>query len=228
MIQLHQPANDEGLGFAMRPRPSMRLLKRVLVDGSHSIGQRVLVAGTGCDGLTEWLNSFGFDVDSLETTPLELAASDLNWSTFDLILVNDADRYRGNLLDSDLRLMTAQLVSRLKPGGDFVVIRDTVRGAIGDSSNRNSHDAVCWTRHLACFPGRLETTTFPASWFSRSTWHWMLGQGSAPAELTVSLRIPSERLTVEQWQDHARRGLVTGAACCGSAALPLHPQRNTA
>ena len=228
MIQLHQPANQENAGFAMRPRPSRQLLKRVLVGGGHSIGQRVLVIGTGCGELIEWLNSLGFDVDSLGKSSLELTAGESSRSMFDLILVDDFDRYRGSLLDLSLRLVTAQLLSRLKPGGDLVVIRAAARGPMDDSSTSTSHDAVCWTRHLACFPGRLETTEFSASWFSRSTWHWMLGRGSAPAELTVSLRIPSERLTVEQWQDHARRGLLTGAAACCSAALPLQRQRDAA
>ena len=224
MIQLHQPANDEAAGFSKRSRPSLRLLKRVLVGGGHSIGQRVLVVGTGCDELIEWLNSLGFDVDSQGKTPLELTAGDSSWSAFDLILVDDFERYRGSLLELGLRLMTAQLLSRLKPGGDLVVIHDAGR----DSSNNTAHDAVCWTRHLACFPGQLETTEFPAPWFSRSTWHWMLGRGSAPAELTVSLRTPSERLTVEQWQEHAQRGLLTGAATCCSATLPLQHQRDAA
>jgi len=228
VIQLHQPANGEDAGFVMRPRLSMQLLKRVLVDGGHSIGQRVLVAGTGCDELIEWLNSLGLDADSLGKTSIESTAGDSIESMFDLILVDDFDRYRGNLLDLGLRSVTAQLLSRLKPGGDLVVIRDAARGPVGDSSNSTSHDAVCWTRHLACFPGRLETTEFSASWFSRSTWNWMLGRGAVPAELTVSLRIPSERLTVEQWQDHARRGLLTGAACCCSATLPLQRQCDAA
>lgn len=228
MIQLHQPANDECAGFAMRPRPSMHLLKRVLVGGGHSIGQRVLVVGTDCDELIEWLSALGLDVDSLGETSLELAAGESSWSAFDLILVDDFDRYRGSLLNQGLRLLTAQLLSRLKPGGDFVVIRDAACGPMDDSSNSTSHDAVCWTRHLACFPGQLETTEFPAPWFSRSTWHWMLGRGSVPAELTVSLRIPSERLTVEQWQDHARYDLLTGATCCCSATLPLQRQRDAA
>ena len=228
MIQLHQPANGEDAGFSRRPRPSRQLLKRVLVGGGHSIGQRVLVAGTGCDELIEWLDSLGFDVDSLGETPLELTAGDSSGSAFDLILVDDFERYRGGLLELGLRLMTAQLLSRLKPGGDFVVIQDAARGPMGDSSSNTAHDAVCWTRHLACFPGQLATNVFPTPWFSRSTWHWMLGQGSAPAELTVSLRTPSERLTVEQWQEHARRGLLTGAASCCSAFRPHQRQRDAA
>lgn len=228
MIQLHQPAHDEHAGFSRRPRPSRQLLKRVLVGGGHSIGQRVLVAGTGCDELIEWLNSLGFEVDSLGWTPPELTAGDAGGSAFDLILMNDFERYRGSLLELGLRLMTAQLLSRLKPGGDLVVIHDAAREPTGDSSGNTAHDAACWTRHLACFPGQLETTQFPAPWFSRSTWNRLLGRGCAPAESTVSLRTPSERLTVEQWREHARRGLLTGADSCCAAALPFVQQRGAA
>ena len=134
----------------------------------------------------------------------------------------------GVLANGVPRVVTARFLSRLKPGGDLVVIREAGCGPSGDSSNSTAHDAVCWTRHLACFPGQLETTEFPAPWFSHSTWHWMLGRGSTPAELMVSLRIPAERLTVEQWQDHARRGLPTGATGCCSAALSLSRQRDAA
>lgn len=228
VIQIHKPANGDGVGFAMRPRPSMPLLKRVLVGGGHSIGQRVLVAGSDSEGLMEWLNSLGFDVDSLDTASLDLAAGDSSGAMFDLILVEDFDRYRGSLLDMGSRLLTAQLLSRLKLGGDFVVIRDAALDPTAHTSSRTSHDAACWTRHLACFPGRFESTVFPASWFSRGTWHWMLGYGSAPAELMVSLRIPLDRLTPEEWQAHARRGLLTGEADCCSVAIPVRHQRHAA
>ena len=186
------------------------------------------MAGNGCYELREWLNSLGFEVDSLGATPLEVTAGESSGSAFDLILVDDFEGYRGSLLELGLRLMTAQLLSRLKPGGDLVVIHGAARGPMGDSSSNAAHDAVCWTRHLACFPGQLESTEFPAPWFSRSTWHWMLGRGSTPAEMMVSLRTPSERLTVEQWQEHARRGLLTSATACCPAALPLVHQRDAA
>lgn len=227
MIQLHQPANDDGVGLTVRPRPSVQLMKRVLVDGGHSIGQRVLVAGKGCNLLTEWLDSLGLEVDSLDTPPLESTTGDLTQSMYDLILVDGFDQYRDSLLDLGVRLATAQFLSRLRPGGDFVVIRDAANQLIGEPSRSTSHDAICWTRHLACFPGNLESTSFPASWFSRGTWHWLLGKGPRPSELMVSLRIPFERLTIEQWQDHARRGLLTGSTCC-SESLPLAHQRRAA
>lgn len=193
--------------------------------GGHSIGQRMLVAGTGCDELTDWLNSLGFDVEALRDATVESAASESPPSAFDLILVDELDQYRGNLLELNSRLVTAQLLSWLKPGGDFVVIRDAAAGSVGALAESTSHDAVCWTRHLACFPGRLETAEFPAPWFSRNTWQWLLGHGSAPAELAVSLRTPAERLAVSEWQEHAQRGLLTGAACCCPAALPIQRPR---
>ncbi|MBC8113386.1 MAG: hypothetical protein H7062_03345 [Candidatus Saccharimonas sp.] len=227
MIQIHQPANNDA-DSVMRPRPSAQLLRRVLVRGGHSIGQHVLVAGTGCDELTDWLNALGFDVETLGDATLESAVGESHLSAFDLILVDDLEQYRANLLELSLRLVTAQLLSCLKPGGDFVVIRDAASGSIGSSTHSILHDAVCWTRHLACFPGRLETAEFPAPWFSRNTLHWLLGHGSAPAELAVSLRAPAERLTIAEWQEHARRGLLTGATFCCSAAKPDQRQRQAA
>ncbi len=221
MIQIHQPESDHGAGSFMRPRPSRQLMRRVLLQGDHLIGQHVLVAGTDCDELTDWLYSLGFDVETLQEATLESATGDSPASAFDLIVVDGFDPYRGNLLELNSRLVTAELLSRLKPGGDFVVIRDAAPSSLGAPTDGSSHDAVCWTRHLACFPGRLETSEFPAPWFSRTTWHWLLGRGAARNELAVLLKTPAERRDLADWQEHARRGPLTGAACCSSAAMPM-------
>ena len=228
MIQIRQPENDNGMPTVLRPRPSRQLVRRILVQGHHGIGQHVLVAGTGCDELTGWLHVLGFEVETLDHGTFGPAVCDSHQSAFDLILVDDLDPYRSNLLELDSRLVTAQMLSCLKPGGDFVVIRDAAFDSNGVPTNGKSHDAACWTRHLACFPGRFETAAFPAPWFSRNTWHWLLGQGSAPPELAISLRTPSEQLTTAEWQAHARRGLLTEAACCCSEAVPLQHRRRTA
>lgn len=227
MVGIHQLANATSTASVQRPRPSRRLLRRVLVRGGHSIGQHVLVAGTGCDELIDWLNSLGFDVESLPEAALESATGDSPASPFDLILVNELDQYRGDLLELNSRRVTAELLSRLKPGGDFVVIRDVASTSSSAPKNGAAHDAVCWTRHLACFPGRVEAFEFPVPWFSRHTWHWLLGRGAARAELVVSLKTPAERMTLADWREHARRGPLTGAACCSSAAWPM-PHRHRA
>jgi hypothetical protein len=227
VIQIHQPTNDD-TGSVLRPRPSPQLLRRVLVHGGHLIGQHVLVAGTGCDELVDWLNALGFDVESLKTAPLEPAVTQSNSSAFDLIMVDQLDQHCGSLLEFNSRLVTARLLSCLNPGGDFVVIRDAAFSFNGCPTEGSSHDAACWIRHLACFPGQLDTTEFRAPWFSRNTWHWLLGRGSALPELVVSLRVPAERLTVAEWQEHARRGLLTGATCCCSAAVPVQRRRQAA
>ena len=186
------------------------------------------MAGTGCDELTDWLITLGFEVETLSDAALGSAVFDSHQSAFDLILVDELGQYRGSLLELSSRLVTAQLLSCLKPGGDFVVIRDAAFGSNGSPTRIASHDAACWTRHLACFPGQLETAEFPAPWFSRNTWLWLLGHGSAPAELAVSLRTPAERLSIAEWQEHARRGLLTGAASCCSAAMPVQHQHRAA
>lgn len=203
-------------------------MRRVLVRGGHSIGQRVLVVGTGCGELADWLNSLGFEVETRNDATSGSSVGESHSSAFDLVLVDELDPYRGNLLELGSRLVTAQLLSCLKPGGDFVVIRDAGSDSVGASTNDQSHDAACWTRHLACFPGRQETAAFPAPLFSRSTWRWLLGHGAARVELAVSLRIPAERLSVAEWQDHARRGLLTGTACCHSAEPRTRRQREAA
>jgi len=228
VIQIHQPDPDGDSPSVVHPRPSRQLVRRILVQGHHGIGQRVLVAGTGCDELTGWLDDLGFEVETWGSAALELTKSLPSPSTFDLILVDDLHEHRGNLLELNSRLVTARLLTCLKPGGDLVVIRDAAFDAHGVPTTTSTHDAVCWTRHLACFPGRLETAAFPAPWISQNTLSWLLGRGSLPPELAVSLRIPTEPLMSREWQEHARRGLLTGTNCCRTEAVPLSPARRAA
>jgi hypothetical protein len=233
MIRLHDPAGCETTP-ASGPSLSTTLLRRVLVGGRHTIGQRVLVAGSRCGELVERLRGLGYDVDALgfrgqnplsvwpegtglDTRAAQLLRGELNaGESYDLILITELDRYRGSLVGLDARLTTARLLACLKPEGEFVVVHEVL--------HKEFHDSACWTRHLACFPGHLETLESSNCWFRWPVWNWLRTGARPRRDLAISLRAPLERLSAREWYEHARRGLLTGAGACCSAAAPQHQQ----
>lgn len=237
MIRLHQPAAESS-----RNAPSLmpaRLLRRVLVGRGHSIGKRVLVIGS--DGaLAEWLFELGYEVASENDEPRQLSQfvaepHDFNLAScgeqaspegdelFHLVLIDGRDSHHDSLLELSRRRMTARLLAKLKPGGDLVVLRPSAKSAI--------HNAACWARHLACFPGRLETEELPRSWLERlAVWQRKNADvfRSSQRDLVVSFRIPQEPLSTLEWQQHAQRGLLTGSGSCCAAVEEFHSRLRAA
>lgn len=214
-----------------RPPLPARLLRRILIDGNHTIGQHVLIAGAHCGETAEWLDELGFNVEAIDDSSERLSArqrsgarfeirlakldgtDDLGDIPFDLIVADELSLHRENLLCLRARLATAELLAQLKPEGELVIVREP--------GNPGQHDVACWTRHLACFPGRLDTFEYPTPIFSRDMVQWML-RGIRPEPfLTVSLKTPVERLSLVEWCQHAQRGLLTSSNCCPGSVASL-------
>ncbi len=220
-----RPFPSDGLSHISVTQPPLpaRLLRRVLVGGNHTIGQHVLVAGDHCGEMAEWLDELGFDVEAIDDSMERLSArqhsgarfeihfakldgSDNLGAPYDLIIADDVNMHRENLLSLRARVATAELLAQLKPEGELVIVREP--GTLGH------HDVACWTRHLACFPGKLETIEYPTPLFSREMYQWMV-RGIRPEPfLTVSLKVPAEQLSMAEWCEHAQRGLLTSSTCC--------------
>lgn len=256
VIRLHPPRRNEDSSTPSRRWPFAqwhRLLRRVLTRSGDGAAQRVLIVGTGCSELTAWLESLGLEVVLFDEAArnacvavakfLPLAAS---LCAFDLVLADERELNQTNLLDFRARARTADLLSQLRPSGEFVVVsHQTARSRRRSRSTRESHSAheqpssgghaaACWTRHLACFPGQLETVDIAASQSAASLWGWLFGVraqpggSNQPSLSIVSLRIPMEPLSPAAWQDHVRCGLLTGTACCELATLASSLQRRVA
>jgi hypothetical protein len=224
MLQPYRPHDSDRI-YSPPPLPA-RLLRRILVGGNHTIGEHVLVAGEHSGEMAEWLDELGFDVDAIDDSTERISASrhcgarfdihfarldgtdDLGDNPFDLIIADELNMHRDNLLGVPARLATAELLAQLKPRGELVIVREP--------GNRGHHDAACWIRHLACFPGELETFQYPTPLFSREMFQW-IARGIRPEPfLTVALKTPLERLSLEQWCGHARRGVPTTSSCCAT------------
>lgn len=221
--------NDSSSSIASPPLPA-RLLRRILIDGNHTIGEHVLIAGDHCGEMAEWLDELGFDVEAIDDSRERLSArqqsgarfeihfatldgsDDLGDEPFDLIIADELNLHRENLLSERARIATAELLAQLKPQGELVVVREP--------GHRGHHGVACWTRHLACFPGRLETYEYPTPLFSREMYEWVFHGIRPEPFLTVSLKTPPERLSLQEWCEHAHRGLITSStSCCESVQV---------
>ena len=225
MLRPYRPHGDSLL-LARPPLPA-RLLRRILIDDNHTIGEHVLVAGDHCGELALWLDELGFEVDAIDDSMERLStrqssgarfeihfakldgSDDLGERPFDLIIADELNLHRDNLLGFPARQATAELLAQLSPQGELVIVREP--------GNSGHHDVACWTRHLACFPGQLETFEYPTPLFSREMYEWVVRRVRPEPFLTVSLKTPSEQLSMHEWCQHARRGLLTGSVSCCSA-----------
>ncbi|MCX7408636.1 MAG: hypothetical protein NTZ32_11205 [Planctomycetales bacterium] len=251
MIRLHEPHRNDVLGTSSRrwPFPELqRLLKAEFVTRREVGIRRVLVAGDAGRELTTWWMTLGLEVVSFEETVCEPSTPLQSDPGFELVFAVDPNSPQSNLLDSSSRARTARLLSQLRPSGQLLVLslREprpshslslvTDSDAASERSFPDGHDVACWVRHLACFPGKLQTMRVPPALPSRSVWRWMFG-ASVPSNdcnrdqlssSIVSLRIPVEPVTAAAWQDHVQRGLLTGSACCELAQPTASHQRRAA
>jgi len=225
MLRPYRPFDSEALPPGIPPLPA-RLLRRVLIDGNHTIGEHVLIAGEHSGAMAEWLDELGFEVEAIDDSLERLSArqrsgarfeihfarldgtDDLGDSPFDLIIADELQMHRDNLLGLRARKATAELLAHLRPQGELVIVREP--------GHPSPHDVACWTRHLACFPGQLETYEYPTPLFSRAMYHWVVDGVRPDTFLTVSMKTPPERLSMLEWCRHAQRGLLTSSTpCCG-------------
>lgn len=204
------------------------------------------MSGTDCGELVTWLRMLGLEVVLIDETVRELRTDSQDDAKFELVFAVAPHSPQSNLLDISSRARTARLLFQLRPSGRLLVLSPrearpprplslvTDSDSASERSFTDGHDVACWVRHLACFPGKLQTTRVHSFLPSRSVWSWMFGASVQPddrdqlSSSIVSLRIPAEPVTAAAWQDHVRRGLLTGSACCELAQPAASHQRRVA
>src|SRR5262245_29716045 len=73
MLRPFRPSESDFIPKTRPPLPA-RLLRRILIDGNHTIGQHVLIAGVHCGETAEWLDELGFDVEAIDDSTERLSA----------------------------------------------------------------------------------------------------------------------------------------------------------
>ena len=241
MIHLYLPP-DQDFELEDQPLPT-HLLRQILVDRKVHLGGRVLVAGCGRGDFVAYLGNLGYCVEGLDEDenaicnarqrfPLfdfhhgQLGGSaEIPVDDFDLILVQNVAIYQNSLLNFGPRSATANLLAALKPEGALVFI---------DTQDQNSeqgegHQAHCWKRHLACFPGEFQLDQYPESFFDRASWDWLWGLRSHQNYFTVTFQLRSMKQSRAFWGELARRGMMTDpGACCPNHAQPAARIRRAA
>lgn len=200
-----------------------RVLKGVLVGHNIGIGARVLDAGCRGGELLTFLYDLGIEAFGLEDDeaaarhasvdlPIQFAQLDVALPfaahQFDLVLVRDLKILRQDLLSVRTRQATANLAACVRPGGYLLFLQEeSTDGA------HEGHDATCFSRHLAGFPGVVETAEYHASPIRRLRL-WRADEPATVCYHTISLHVPSVPLSREGWQLAARRLEAPQAACC--------------
>lgn len=249
MIQLHEPRRNDVSNMPSQrwPFPELSRLLNAEFANRGDVGmRRVLVTGDAGGELTTWLRTLGLEVVLFDETVRKPSPTSQNDAEFDLVFAAEPRSLQSNLLDINSRVRTARLLSQLRPSGRLLVLsprearpsRPLSLASDSDFASERSftggHDVACWVRHLACFPGKLQTTQVHSFLPTRSIWRWMFGTGIQPdtcdqlSSSIVSLRIPVEPVTAAAWQDHVRRGLLTGSICCELAQPTASHQRRAA
>jgi len=178
MISLHRSSAERGRGRCL---PN-RLIKRILTVHGVKIGGQVLVAGCADGELVALLDHLSYDVMGVDDSHDRVSIArdafpqfDFRYERleesppaadhqFDMVIVQDLQAYRQNLMDLGCRRATANLITCLKPRGDLVFVRPQENHGRGCAW----HNVSCWKRHLACFPGELETRVHHESFFDSS------------------------------------------------------------
>src|SRR5579871_6735119 len=83
MIRPYILDNFDATAATKLPLP-MRLLRRILIGGKHTIGQHVLIAGDHCSEIAQWLDELGFDVEAIDDSVERLTARQKSGARFEI------------------------------------------------------------------------------------------------------------------------------------------------
>lgn len=213
-MRVHSPKPAEWCAWSEFPRSVWRGL---LSPAALPPGARLLIVGPEPGPLAEWLTEFSFDVVAAceDTAIIHRGRRDcprvdflrivpgsrftLPWHSFDAAFVQPLSPHEGSWLSSTARSFTAIVLASLKPGGRLVWWRKR--------QEQFGHDDACWSRHLGCFPGQLQTNVIAGGLFRATS-----------QSLVVTFDVPDRPLGIQDWRTFTQRGLLTDRrACCAFA-----------
>lgn len=209
----------------LEPPYPRRFLREVFERNRIPIASRVLDVGCGRGELVRYLSSLGFDATGLDESEANIEAArtrapELEFlvggvpreqfgeqtATFDVVFARGLNLWRHSIFSRTAFLTTASMLSCLRPGGTLLFVCE---GTCREAPHLFQHDALCFGRHLAQFPGTCRIDRFPASLFSSK---------SAIEFTTAGLRIDRQKRSTNEWD---RIGLIASTAidgaCCNAS-----------
>jgi hypothetical protein len=201
-----------------------RLWRQVLLKPPVPVGGAALVIGTKPITAAERLGEFGLEVLALCDDPaavlegrLRCPSTDfqrfdptnlarLTPQAFDLVLVLDTVPWPVNLLGRTARMLSATVLATVKPGRRLLWRHESVDGA--------AHQAGCWFRHLACFPGAIDVQSVSVPRWPLTVFRPVRRRETTVVEFTT----PDEPVVPREWRRCVEKGLLTDRrSCCGTA-----------
>jgi len=226
---LHQPSSGESPSRLI-PRAVWRKLllsppvptsSRVLFGGAHPGADARTLAALPVDLCVICTDERDVmplrrEIPQVDVYAVSQVATAIEPRSVDLIVLDHGAEFVANLFEAGVRQQTALWLSLLKPQGRLVFLqREEVA---------SGHRAECWVRHLACFPGRIEQRETWDSLFDWSRWELFGPREHRPTTQLVSLTVPNEALSPQDWRDYARHGLLTSQrTCCVHASTASQP-----
>ena len=216
----------------MEPPYPRRLLREVFERNRISLGAHVLDAGCGRGALVRYLASLGFEATGLDESEADIEVArqqspELEFivggtpreqfgtksATFDLVFARGLSIWTRSIYSRTSFLTTAGLLSCLRPGGTLIFVCE---GTAARAPQLFQHDALCFAKHMAQFPGSCRIDRFPASLFSSKT---------ALEFTTASIQIDRVGKSNAEWD---QLGLKASSALDGACCLTSHSQRRAA
>lgn len=223
--------HDVPAGVIEPPYPR-RFLRDVFERNRIPLGAHILDAGCGRGALVRYLASLGFDATGLDESEANVDfaranAPDLEFfiggapreqfgspsTTFDVVLARGLSIWTRSIFSRTAFLTTASLLSCLRPGGTLLFVCE---GTPAAAPHLFQHDALCFAKHLAQFPGTCCIDRFPAS---------LLASKHALEFTTVGLKLDRVTRSGAEWD---QLGLKASAALDGACCVASHALRRAA
>lgn len=199
--------------------PPVPTSSRMIFGGAHPGADALTLAALPvdlCIACTDERDvmSLRREIPQVDVYAVSQIATAIEPRSVDLIVLDHGAEFDANLFDAGVRQQTAMWLSLLKPHGRLVFLqREEIE---------SGHKAECWVRHLACFPGRIEQRETWDSLFDWSRWELFGPREHRPTTQLVSLTVPNEAMSPQDWRDYARHGLLTSQrTCCPHAAATV-------
>jgi hypothetical protein len=208
-----------------------RLWRQLLLKSPVPVGGAALVIGTKPIIAAERLGDFGLDVLALcddsaavlegrlrcpsaefqRLDPASLAR--LTPQVFDLVLVLDTAPWPANLLSRPARMLSANILAAVKPGRRLLWRHE--------AADVPAHQAGCWFRHLACFPGQIDVQSVSVPRWPLTVFRPVRRRETTVVEFTV----PDEPAPPAEWRRSVEKGLLTDRRSCCGAVIPVRDVR---